>query len=70
MVDVQVSAEHVIDLLEADAQSEQLVPPALLAGKVERRRMAFVLTGASVDQNGMMRRAEWPVADERRAGFM
>nr|WP_247361367.1 MULTISPECIES: hypothetical protein [unclassified Bradyrhizobium] len=34
-------AEDVIDLFEADAEREQLVAPALLARKIERRRMAL-----------------------------
>src|SRR3546814_10611158 len=50
-------AEDVVDILEADAEREQLAPPALLAGKVERRRMALVLAGAGVDQHGVPRRA-------------
>jgi hypothetical protein len=52
MVDVEVSAEDVVDLLKADAEREQLVAPALLARKVERRGMVLVLAGAGVDQNG------------------
>ena len=58
MVDVQMGAEHVIDLLVGDAEREQLVAPALLAGKVERRRMALVLAGAGIDQDGVARRAD------------
>lgn len=57
MVDVQMRAEDVVDLLEADAEREQFVAPALLAGKIERRRMALVLAGAGVNQNGVTRRA-------------
>jgi hypothetical protein len=30
--------------------SAKLVAPALLAGKIERRRMALVLAGAGVDR--------------------
>ena len=58
MVDVQMGAEHVIHLLVGYAEREQLVAPALLAGKVERRRMALVLAGAGIDQNGVARRAD------------
>src|SRR3546814_20013614 len=50
-------AEDVVDILEADAEREQLAPPALLAGKVERRRMSLVLACAGVDQHGVPRRA-------------
>src|SRR5665213_3826444 len=69
MVDMKMGAEHVVDLLEADAEREQLVAPALLAGKIERRRMALVLAGAGVDQDDMMRRAhhEGLVGDDDHA---
>lgn len=52
-----MGAEDVVDLLEADAEREQFVAPALLAGKIEWRRMALVLAGAGIDQNGVARRA-------------
>jgi hypothetical protein len=58
MVDVQVGAKDVIHLLVGDAEREQLVAPARLAGKIERRRMALVLAGAGIDQNGVARRAD------------
>ena len=61
MIDVQMGAEHVIDLLVGDAEREQLVAPALLARKVERRRMTLVLAGAGVDQDGVVRRADTKV---------
>src|SRR5665213_2262282 len=69
MVDMKMGAEHVVDLLEADAEREQLVAPALLAGKIERRRMALVLAGAGVDQDDVMRRAhhEGLVGDDDHA---
>jgi hypothetical protein len=51
MIDVKMGAEHIIDHLVADAEREQLVAPAFLAGKIERRRMALVLAGAGVDQD-------------------
>ena len=53
-----MGAEHVIDLLIGDAEREQFVAPALLAGKVERRRMALVFAGAGIDQDGVARRAD------------
>jgi hypothetical protein len=58
MVDVQMGAEHVVDLLVGYAEREQFVAPALLAGKIERRRMALVLAGAGVDQNSVARGAD------------
>jgi len=58
MVDVQVGAEHVIHLLVGDAEREQLVAPARLTGKIERRRMALVFACAGIDQNGVARRAD------------
>src|SRR3954452_16850186 len=57
MVDMKMRAEDVIDLLQADAEREQLVAPAFLARKIERRRMALVLAGAGVDQDGVAGRA-------------
>ena len=57
MVDVQMGAEHVIHLLIGYAEREQLVAPALLAGKIERRRMTLVLAGTGIDQNRITRRA-------------
>ena len=58
MVDVKMGAEHVVDLVVSDAEREQLVAPALLAGKIEWRRMALVLAGAGVHQDGMARRPD------------
>ncbi len=58
MVDVQVRAEHEVDVFEAQPGSVELVEPALL-GKVERRRMPFVLAGAGVNQHGVMRRPHY-----------
>src|SRR6202000_2019323 len=37
MIDVKMGAEYVVDLLIGDTQREQLVAPALLSWKVERR---------------------------------
>jgi len=47
-----MGAKYVIHLLVGDAEREQLVAPALLAGKIERR-MALVLAGAGIDQDGV-----------------
>jgi hypothetical protein len=57
VVDVKVGAEDVIDLVVTDAEREQLVAPALLAREIERRRMALVLAGAGIDQDGIAWRA-------------
>ena len=69
MVDMKMGAEHIVDLREPDAEREQLVAPALLARKIERRRMALVLTGTGVDQDGVARRAdhEGLVGDDHHA---
>src|SRR5579871_6463568 len=52
MIDMEMRAEHVIDLVESDPEREQLVAPALLAGEIERRRMSLVLAGTGVDEDG------------------
>src|SRR4029079_10080770 len=57
VVDVKVGAEHIVHLFEADAEREQLVEPALLAGKIDRRRMALVLAAAGVSQDRVARSA-------------
>src|SRR5260370_27566447 len=69
MVDMKVGAEHLVDLRVADAEREQLVAPALLARKIERRWMALVLDGTGVDQDGVARRAdhEGLVGDDHHA---
>ena len=64
MVDVKMGAEHVIHAFVTDPEREQFVAPALLAGEIERRRMALVLAGAGVHQNGMARGAN----DKRLVG--
>src|SRR6267378_4468800 len=56
MVDMKMGAEHIVDFVVSDAERKQLVPPALLARKIERRRMTLVLAGAGVDQDGVARR--------------
>ena len=58
MVDMKMRAEHIVDVVVSDAEREQLVAPALLARKIERRRMALVLAGAGVDQDRVVRRAD------------
>lgn len=66
---MQMRAEYVVDLVVSDAERKQLVAPALLAGKIERRRMALVLAGARVHQDGMARRPhhERLVGDDHHA---
>src|SRR6185437_9621840 len=70
VVDVQMRAEDVVDLVVGDAEGEELVAPALLAREIERRRMTLVLAGAGVDQDGVAWRAhhEGLVGDEHLAG--
>ena len=70
VVDVQMGAKDVVDLLKADAEREQFVAPAFLAGKIERRRMPLVLAGAGIDQDRVARRShdEGLVGDEHLAG--
>jgi hypothetical protein len=53
VIDVQVRAEHVRDVLEAQPGSTKIVEPRLL-GKIEWRGMPFVLAGAGVDQNRVL----------------
>jgi hypothetical protein len=47
MVDMKMRAKDIVDLVVGDAEREQLVAPALLARKIERRRMTLVLAGAA-----------------------
>src|SRR6476620_6672334 len=54
---MQMGAEYIVHSVVSNAEREQLVAPALLAGKIERRRMALVLAGAGVDQDRVARRA-------------
>src|ERR1700730_787291 len=69
MVDMKVGAEHIVDLVVGDTERKQLVPPALLAGKIERRRMTLVLAGAGVHQDGVAWRSnhEGLVCDDHHA---
>src|SRR6267154_2395479 len=39
MVDMKMGAEHIVDFVVSDAERKQLVPPALLARKIQRRQM-------------------------------
>ena len=58
MVDMKMRAKDIVDLVVSDAEREQLVAPALLARKIEWRRMTLVLAGAGVHQDGVMRRPD------------
>ena len=58
MVDMKMRAKDIVDLVVGDAEREQLVAPALLARKIERRRMTLVLAGAGVHQDRVMRRPD------------
>ena len=55
---MEMGAENIIYLVVSDAERKQLVAPALLAGKIERRRMTLVLAGAGIHQDRVMRRAD------------
>src|SRR5215472_4409438 len=70
VVDMQIRAEHVINALAADAQSEQFIPPPLLAGKIEWRRMPFTFPRARIDQERVVRRAndKGLIRDEHHPG--
>jgi len=69
MVDVQMGAEHVIDVFEAQARGTETVEPRLFR-KIHRRRIALVLTGAGVDQDGVLGRAHHIglIGDDHLAG--
>ena len=60
---MQMRAEDVRDVLQAQAGRMEIVQPRLL-GKVVRGRIAFVLAGAGVDQDGVPGRAR----EERLVG--
>ena len=53
---MQVGAEHVVDVAEAQAGGGKAVEPRLL-GEVHRWRIALVLAGAGIDQDGVLGRA-------------
>src|SRR6202022_532148 len=59
MVDMKMRAEHIVDVVVSDAEREQLVAPAPLARKIERRRLTLVLAGAGVDQDRIVRRGRF-----------
>jgi hypothetical protein len=63
MVDVQMRAENVRDVLERKTGGAKVVEPRLL-GKIHRRGKALVLAGAGVDQHRVLGRAH----DERLIG--
>ena len=56
MIDMEMRTEHVINFVVTDAESEQLIPPALLAGEIEGWRMPFVFPSTGIHQNGVARR--------------
>src|SRR5262249_38298282 len=56
VIDVQMSAEYIIDVFKSQAGGTKSVEPGLL-WKIKRRRMAFVLARARIDENGMLRGA-------------
>src|SRR5258705_12138975 len=58
MVDMEMGAKYIVHLVVSDAERKQLVAPALLAGKIERRRMTLVLAGAGIHQDRVMRCAD------------
>src|SRR5438128_12188515 len=58
MVDMEMGAKHIVHLVVSDAERKQFVPPALLARKIERRRMTLVLAGAGIHQDGVVRRPD------------
>src|SRR6476646_7330360 len=64
MVDMEMGAENIIYLVVSDAERKQLVAPALLAGKIERRRMTLVLAGAGIHQD----RVAWRPDQESLVG--
>src|SRR5271170_3400862 len=57
MVNVQVRAEHVVDVLEPQTSRPEAVEPGLL-WEVHRRRIALVLAGAGVDQDRVLGRSQ------------
>jgi len=56
MVDVQVRAKDVVDLIEPQTGAVEAVEPWLL-GKIHRRRITLVLSGTGVHQDGVPRGA-------------
>ena len=60
---MQMRAKDVGDVVDAQAGRVEIVEPGLL-GEVVRVRIALVLTGARIDQDGVPRRAH----EERLVG--
>src|ERR1700689_4431514 len=58
VVEMQMRAEDVGDVLQAQARGVEIVEPGLL-GKVVRGRIAFILAGARIDQDGVPRRCTY-----------
>ncbi len=56
MVEMQMGAKDVGDVLKAQARGAETVEPGLL-GEVVGSRIAFVLAGAGIDQDGEPGRA-------------
>ena len=69
MVDVQVGAKHVVDVVEPQTGGGEAVEPRLL-GKVEWRRIALVFAGAGVDQDDVLGRPhhEGLIGDHHASG--
>ena len=69
MIDVQVGAEDVVDFFELQSGGLELVEIALL-GEVHWRGVAFILTGAGVHQDRVVRRADDKrlIGDDHHAG--
>jgi hypothetical protein len=55
MVDMQMRAEHIINVFKTQARGRKTVEPGLFR-KVHRRRIAFVLAGACIDEHRVPRR--------------
>ena len=64
VVDVQVRAENVVDVLEPQAFRRKTVEPRLFR-KIHRRRIALVLARAGVDQDRVLARPQQPGMDRR-----
>ena len=69
MIDVEMRAEHVVDVLELEAGGAKALEPGRLR-EVHRRGVALVLAGAGVDEDRVLGRAhdEGLVGDHHLAG--
>jgi hypothetical protein len=56
MVDMEMRAEHIIDVFKTQARGRKAIQPGLFR-KVHRRRMAFVLAGTCIDEHRVPGRA-------------